>query len=220
MCCLCSAIRLPCKVQNQLWKKCWNCSICFQIIIHLHITNTHTDSDFHCLTDKAYKWSSSSLTLWPDLWQCKQMIIHLFFFFQHACCGFSFVALVSLLSLCWLYICLITFNDREDVNWWVSTNLHTHACTHTYTALNLTQKPRILSFLSLSFLSLLMTSTLLTLCCPLLFHYQAGLHKTEAMGELVHGGDHHLCSVNQLLHPAAGENAPLMLWHWIVVGRC
>lgn len=36
---------------------------------------------------------------------------------KHACCWFSFVTLVSLLSLCWMYICLVTFNDREDVNW-------------------------------------------------------------------------------------------------------
>ncbi|XP_029368877.1 glycerophosphoinositol inositolphosphodiesterase GDPD2 isoform X2 [Echeneis naucrates] len=32
------------------------------------------------------------------------------------CCWFSVVVLVSLLSLCWLYICLVTFNDRDDVN--------------------------------------------------------------------------------------------------------
>uniref|UniRef100_A0A3P8UZ61 Glycerophosphodiester phosphodiesterase domain containing 2 n=1 Tax=Cynoglossus semilaevis TaxID=244447 RepID=A0A3P8UZ61_CYNSE len=36
---------------------------------------------------------------------------------KHACCGFSVVLLVSLLSLCWMYICLVTFNDQEDVNW-------------------------------------------------------------------------------------------------------
>ncbi|XP_054453625.1 glycerophosphoinositol inositolphosphodiesterase GDPD2 isoform X2 [Anoplopoma fimbria] len=36
---------------------------------------------------------------------------------KHACFWFSVVALVSLLSLFWMYICLITFNDREDVNW-------------------------------------------------------------------------------------------------------
>ncbi|XP_071314213.1 glycerophosphoinositol inositolphosphodiesterase GDPD2 isoform X2 [Trachinotus anak] len=36
---------------------------------------------------------------------------------KNACCWFSVVALVSLLSLCWLYICLVTFNDQEDVNW-------------------------------------------------------------------------------------------------------
>ncbi|XP_069550476.1 glycerophosphoinositol inositolphosphodiesterase GDPD2 [Brachyistius frenatus] len=34
-----------------------------------------------------------------------------------ACWWFSVVTLVSLLSLCWMYICLVTFNDREDVNW-------------------------------------------------------------------------------------------------------
>ncbi|XP_022075597.1 glycerophosphoinositol inositolphosphodiesterase GDPD2 isoform X1 [Acanthochromis polyacanthus] len=33
------------------------------------------------------------------------------------CCWFSVVTLMSLLSLCWMYICLVTFNDREDVNW-------------------------------------------------------------------------------------------------------
>ncbi|XP_068571124.1 glycerophosphoinositol inositolphosphodiesterase GDPD2 isoform X2 [Cebidichthys violaceus] len=36
---------------------------------------------------------------------------------KHACCWFSVVTLVSLLSLCWMYICMVTFNDREDVNW-------------------------------------------------------------------------------------------------------
>lgn len=34
-----------------------------------------------------------------------------------ACCWFSFVTLVSLLSLCWMYICLVTFNDQDEVNW-------------------------------------------------------------------------------------------------------
>uniref|UniRef100_A0A3P9LFW0 Glycerophosphodiester phosphodiesterase domain containing 2 n=1 Tax=Oryzias latipes TaxID=8090 RepID=A0A3P9LFW0_ORYLA len=32
------------------------------------------------------------------------------------CCWLSFVAVVSLLSLSWLYICLISFNDQEDLN--------------------------------------------------------------------------------------------------------
>ncbi|XP_041800287.1 glycerophosphoinositol inositolphosphodiesterase GDPD2 isoform X2 [Chelmon rostratus] len=36
---------------------------------------------------------------------------------KHACCWFSVVTLASLLSLCWMYICLVTFNDRDDVNW-------------------------------------------------------------------------------------------------------
>ncbi|KAM3867030.1 glycerophosphoinositol inositolphosphodiesterase GDPD2 [Diretmus argenteus] len=36
---------------------------------------------------------------------------------RHACCWLSLVTLVSLLTLCWMYICLVTFNDREDVNW-------------------------------------------------------------------------------------------------------
>ncbi|KAK5896890.1 hypothetical protein CesoFtcFv8_010006 [Champsocephalus esox] len=36
---------------------------------------------------------------------------------KHACCWLSYVALVSLLCLCWMYICLVTYNDREDVNW-------------------------------------------------------------------------------------------------------
>ncbi|XP_070769587.1 glycerophosphoinositol inositolphosphodiesterase GDPD2 [Enoplosus armatus] len=36
---------------------------------------------------------------------------------KHARCWFSVVTLVSLLSLCWIYICLVTFNDQDDVNW-------------------------------------------------------------------------------------------------------
>lgn len=36
---------------------------------------------------------------------------------KHACWWFSVVSVVSLLSICWMYICLVTFNDREDVNW-------------------------------------------------------------------------------------------------------
>ncbi|KAM8848108.1 glycerophosphoinositol inositolphosphodiesterase GDPD2 [Synchiropus picturatus] len=36
---------------------------------------------------------------------------------KNACCWFSAVATVTLLSLSWMYICLVTFNDREDVNW-------------------------------------------------------------------------------------------------------
>uniref|UniRef100_A0A3P9J6R2 Glycerophosphodiester phosphodiesterase domain containing 2 n=1 Tax=Oryzias latipes TaxID=8090 RepID=A0A3P9J6R2_ORYLA len=32
------------------------------------------------------------------------------------CCWLSFVAVVSLLSLSWLYICLISFNDQEELN--------------------------------------------------------------------------------------------------------
>lgn len=80
-----------------------------------------------------------------------------------------------------------------------------HPVTYTLThwpTLNLAQKPRILSFLSFP---LLLTFILLTLCCPLLSHYQACLHTAGAVGELVHGADHHFCSANQLLHPAAGQ---------------
>ncbi|XP_041653951.1 glycerophosphoinositol inositolphosphodiesterase GDPD2 isoform X2 [Cheilinus undulatus] len=36
---------------------------------------------------------------------------------KHACCWFSVLALVSLLSLCWMYVCLVTLNDQDDVNW-------------------------------------------------------------------------------------------------------
>ncbi|XP_039668794.1 glycerophosphoinositol inositolphosphodiesterase GDPD2 isoform X2 [Perca fluviatilis] len=36
---------------------------------------------------------------------------------KRACCWFSVVIMVCLLSLCWMYFCLVTFNDREDVNW-------------------------------------------------------------------------------------------------------
>ncbi|XP_045885779.1 glycerophosphoinositol inositolphosphodiesterase GDPD2 [Micropterus dolomieu] len=40
-----------------------------------------------------------------------------------ACCWFSVVTVVSLLSLCWIYICLVTFNDQDDVNWHSFTKL-------------------------------------------------------------------------------------------------
>ncbi|KAM4621562.1 LOW QUALITY PROTEIN: glycerophosphoinositol inositolphosphodiesterase GDPD2 [Polymixia lowei] len=36
---------------------------------------------------------------------------------RRAGCWFTVVTLASLLTLCWMYICLVTFNDREDVNW-------------------------------------------------------------------------------------------------------
>ncbi|XP_067104488.1 glycerophosphoinositol inositolphosphodiesterase GDPD2 isoform X2 [Osmerus mordax] len=36
---------------------------------------------------------------------------------RFAYCWFSILTLVTLLTLCWMYICLVTFNDREDVNW-------------------------------------------------------------------------------------------------------
>ncbi|KAM8908656.1 glycerophosphoinositol inositolphosphodiesterase GDPD2 [Spinachia spinachia] len=36
---------------------------------------------------------------------------------ERAGCWFSAVSLVSLLSLCWMYVGMVTFNDREDVNW-------------------------------------------------------------------------------------------------------
>ncbi|XP_011608756.1 glycerophosphoinositol inositolphosphodiesterase GDPD2 isoform X1 [Takifugu rubripes] len=32
-------------------------------------------------------------------------------------CWFILVVLVSLVSLCWMYICLVTFNDQDEVNW-------------------------------------------------------------------------------------------------------
>ncbi|XP_037316480.2 glycerophosphoinositol inositolphosphodiesterase GDPD2 isoform X1 [Pungitius pungitius] len=35
---------------------------------------------------------------------------------KRAGCWFSAVSLVSLLSLIWMYICMVTFNDREEVN--------------------------------------------------------------------------------------------------------
>ncbi|TNN50814.1 Glycerophosphodiester phosphodiesterase domain-containing protein 5 [Liparis tanakae] len=36
---------------------------------------------------------------------------------KRALCWFWVVGVVSLLSLCWMYVCLATFNDRDDVNW-------------------------------------------------------------------------------------------------------
>ncbi|XP_029626915.1 glycerophosphoinositol inositolphosphodiesterase GDPD2 isoform X2 [Salmo trutta] len=34
-----------------------------------------------------------------------------------SCCGLSVLTAVSLLTLFWMYVCLMAFNDREDVNW-------------------------------------------------------------------------------------------------------
>lgn len=36
---------------------------------------------------------------------------------KKACCWLSFVAVVTVLALCWIYICLVIFNDQEDFNW-------------------------------------------------------------------------------------------------------
>nr|XP_057911393.1 glycerophosphoinositol inositolphosphodiesterase GDPD2-like isoform X1 [Doryrhamphus excisus]XP_057911404.1 glycerophosphoinositol inositolphosphodiesterase GDPD2-like isoform X1 [Doryrhamphus excisus]XP_057911415.1 glycerophosphoinositol inositolphosphodiesterase GDPD2-like isoform X1 [Doryrhamphus excisus]XP_057911426.1 glycerophosphoinositol inositolphosphodiesterase GDPD2-like isoform X1 [Doryrhamphus excisus]XP_057911437.1 glycerophosphoinositol inositolphosphodiesterase GDPD2-like isof len=36
---------------------------------------------------------------------------------QCACWWFSVVALVTLLAVSWMYVCLVTSNDQEDVNW-------------------------------------------------------------------------------------------------------
>ncbi|CAL8263106.1 unnamed protein product [Lota lota] len=36
---------------------------------------------------------------------------------KHEGCWLSFVFLACLLTVCWMYICLVTFNDREDINW-------------------------------------------------------------------------------------------------------
>lgn len=77
---------------------------------------------------------------------------------------------------------------------------------HTQSTLNPTQKPRILSILSL-----VVTFIPLTPSCPLLFYHQDGLQKTEMVGELVHGAHHHLCSDLQLLHPASGEILLMLL---------
>ncbi|XP_029957973.1 glycerophosphoinositol inositolphosphodiesterase GDPD2 isoform X2 [Salarias fasciatus] len=36
---------------------------------------------------------------------------------KNACPWFSVISVVSLLSLSWMYICLVAFNDQDDVNW-------------------------------------------------------------------------------------------------------
>nr|XP_061793226.1 glycerophosphoinositol inositolphosphodiesterase GDPD2-like [Nerophis lumbriciformis] len=36
---------------------------------------------------------------------------------QYACCWFSVLSVVTVLSVSWMYICVVTSNDREDVNW-------------------------------------------------------------------------------------------------------
>ncbi|XP_017263487.1 glycerophosphoinositol inositolphosphodiesterase GDPD2 [Kryptolebias marmoratus] len=40
-----------------------------------------------------------------------------------ACCWFLFVSLVVLLLICWMYICLVTYNDQNDFNTKIFTNL-------------------------------------------------------------------------------------------------
>ncbi|KAJ8015686.1 hypothetical protein DPEC_G00028690 [Dallia pectoralis] len=42
---------------------------------------------------------------------------------KRSCCWFSVVTVAALLSLCWMYVCLTSFNDREDVNWMAFTIL-------------------------------------------------------------------------------------------------
>lgn len=71
--------------------------------------------------------------------------------------------------------------------------------TGEWTALNLGQKPRILS----SFISL--WPSVWPPSCALLFYCQESLHTAESVGELVHGADHHFCCVSRLLHSPAGE---------------
>lgn len=36
---------------------------------------------------------------------------------QKACCWFFTVVVVAVLALTWMYICLVSYNDHEDVNW-------------------------------------------------------------------------------------------------------
>lgn len=103
---------------------------------------------------------------------------------QCAGCWFILVVLVSLLSLCWMYICLVTFNDQDEVNWWVITSARAH--THTQPALNSGQKPE--PFFSMT--------SIVTPCCPPLFYCQARLHAAESVGQLVHVAGHHFCRVN------------------------
>ncbi len=93
---------------------------------HIKFPSQLINTYFHLNTHSSRKmlimvWSLS-LTL--ECEKVKGLIFHLFFSWQHAC--FWLVSLVSLLSLCWMYICLVTFNDQDDVNWWVITHAHTH----------------------------------------------------------------------------------------------
>ncbi|CAL1613701.1 unnamed protein product [Knipowitschia caucasica] len=41
-----------------------------------------------------------------------------------ACLWFSIVAVVTVTALAWMYICMVTYNDQEDVNWKGFTALH------------------------------------------------------------------------------------------------
>ncbi|KAI1898084.1 hypothetical protein AGOR_G00068700 [Albula goreensis] len=40
-----------------------------------------------------------------------------------ACCWFCSLSLVFLFALFWMYVCLVTYNDRDDVNWKAFTHL-------------------------------------------------------------------------------------------------
>lgn len=65
-----------------------------------------------CLLQHYIQTLSSLITLKV----CQSNAPKMYFSLQMPCCWLSFVAVVSLLSLSWLYICLISFNDQEELN--------------------------------------------------------------------------------------------------------
>lgn len=85
-------------------KNGWTCFIVFQAQLSLELTHSYFLSHTHTRHSK-------------DLCYHFKHTFHLFFSLKRAGCWFSAVSLVSLLSLCWMYICMITFNDQEDINW-------------------------------------------------------------------------------------------------------
>lgn len=103
-------VTAKCKVENQVWKSSG--------ILPLSFPKKYVQSIcafFHLKTDSVQKTSNISLNR-------KTWIYHLFFSLKQVCCWFSLIALVSLLSLCWMYICLVTLNDQDEVNWWAMAN--------------------------------------------------------------------------------------------------
>lgn len=76
------------------------------------ITQTHTNTNTHALSP--HRWQKSFIPVGLKFQSLKNKSV---LPPQCAGCGFALVILVSLLSLCWIYICLVTFNDYDEVNW-------------------------------------------------------------------------------------------------------
>lgn len=106
--CLFGAVMAQNRAQNQLRK-----NVGF-VPPPLHINFSHTYFYWHIHQHQARTWFLESHLLS----QCGKSPNHVFFppAFQYSCCWFTFVTAVTLPSMCWMYFCLVSFNDREDVN--------------------------------------------------------------------------------------------------------